>query len=86
MPDPLYDPLVGKQPAALKQATIAAPSNSIESLMTTVNQLKEAVEVLMAQRGDPMGQPVTWRDLQNLGLLKQGQVPNVASHRVRRRG
>jgi hypothetical protein len=41
-------------------------------MQTTINSLKENVELLTGQRGQ---KPVTWDDLVRLGLVEQADVP-----------
>lgn len=58
-----------------QHVTVPHPGNDLSSVQSSVIALKEAVEVLMAQRGHPADHAVTWADLIRLGLAKEDQVP-----------
>jgi hypothetical protein len=54
---------------------VPEPYENLASLRASVMALKEAVEMLMAQRGTRHDAAVTWADLLQLGLVKPDQVP-----------
>jgi hypothetical protein len=45
------------------------------SLHQTAVATKEAVEVMMGQRGSALDAGVTWGDLVDLGLITEDQIP-----------
>jgi hypothetical protein len=55
---------------------IPQPGETFESLVTSVNALKQAVENMSGQIGDPLDRVVTFRDLIRLNLIS---VPAAAS-------
>lgn len=63
---------------------IAQPTTDLMSLRNVCEQLKEAVEVLQGQRGiDNLDMVVRWRDLVQLGLITEADVPGVGNpHRT----
>lgn len=54
---------------------IPYPNPTIESLLTTVLALKEAVEVLTNQVGDPGNSALTYNKAVAFGLIKATQIP-----------
>lgn len=55
---------------------IIDPAPTLESLYTTVQQLKQVIEILTAQRAAHQSvAAVTWDDLVSLGLIEPQQVP-----------
>lgn len=54
---------------------IPHPHPDVKSLHTTMLALKEAVEVLTKQRGNPSNSSVVWNDLVALGIVNAAQVP-----------
>jgi hypothetical protein len=62
---------------------IAQPFTDLTSLRNVCEQLKEAVEVLQGQRGkDSLDMVVRWRDLVQLGLIQETDVPGVGNPHV----
>lgn len=59
----------------ISQVTIPEPYNDVDSLRAAVMAIKELVEMLAGQRGDPLNVAVTWDDLVKLSLVKPGRVP-----------
>lgn len=58
-----------------EQVTIPQPTPTLDGLMASVLAIKEMVEVLAAQRGDPRDTAVTWRQLLELGIVTPHDVP-----------
>lgn len=58
---------------------IPEPTSEPRSLLDAVKALKEAVETMTGQRGDPLDQTVTYRDLVRLKLLDPRMVPQRPS-------
>lgn len=77
MPSPAQiNEALGKVPQRKRPPSIAVPTLDVRSLHTTVEQIKEAVEVMHGQRGvDRLQEVVRWRDLVDLGLIAANQVP-----------
>jgi hypothetical protein len=69
-----------------QRVAIAHPEATLESLQTAVLNLKEAVEILMQQRGHSDDWAVRWSDLIRLGLVKPGQEPEGVRGGALRRG
>jgi len=62
--------------------TIPEPYANVTALHATCMALKEAVELLSGQRGQPEDVAVTWKDLMDQNLVKKDQVPrHVGSNR-----
>lgn len=61
-----------------KYPAISEPTVDGASLRESVLSLKEGVEMLTRQRGDPIASAVTWADLVALGIVKVSDVPKVA--------
>jgi hypothetical protein len=59
----------------LRYPAIPNPSADPVALRSTGIALKETVETLTLQRGNPLNAAVTWQDLVNLGLITAAQVP-----------
>lgn len=56
--------------------SISVPTEDPKSLHRSVEQLKEAVEIMQGQRGkDNMDTAVRWGDLVKLGLIAEEDVP-----------
>lgn len=55
--------------------SITSPLPEVNNLAQVTGQVKEVLEVMTGQRGDPEDQVVTWRHLLQLGLVKPWQVP-----------
>jgi hypothetical protein len=51
------------------------------SMHATIMALKEAVELLSGQRGNPRDVAVTWGDLADRNIITKEDVPNVGSDR-----
>lgn len=63
------------------QTAVPQPLASLHSLQQTAVALKELVEVMAGQRGQPTTTVVTWGDLVELGLIQADQVPtDLGSH------
>lgn len=63
-------------PKRVHRPAIQPPTTNPVALQKSVEQLKEAVEILQGQRGiDNMDTAVRFIDLVNLGLIKKGDVP-----------
>lgn len=60
---------------SVKFPAIPDPNTQPESLRQAVQALKEAVEILSAQRGSKANAAVTWQDLVDLGVILPTQVP-----------
>jgi len=54
---------------------IPEPYQTVESLHATAMGTKEAVEILLGQRGNVLDEAITWGDLVALGIIKPDQVP-----------
>ncbi len=54
---------------------IPEPYETTASLRATAMATKEAVEILLGQRGNVLDEAITWGDLLALGIIKQDQVP-----------
>lgn len=54
---------------------IPNPDGSIPTQEAAILALKEAVEVLIRQRGLVLDSAVTWRDLVAIGVVTTAQVP-----------
>ena len=66
-----------------KQVTIPEPYNDVDSLRASVMAIKELVEMLAGQRGDPVNVAVTWDDLLRLNWITMGKVPrDIGSDRT----
>lgn len=61
----------------------AIPDSSTDpiALRNTDLAIKETIEILTRQRGNPLYAAVTWNDLVNLGLITAAQVPPKPNHR-----
>ena len=62
-----------------KYPAINEPTVDGASLRESVLSLKEGVEMLTRQRGDPIASAVTWADLVALGLIEASDVPKIVS-------
>lgn len=62
-----------------KYQPMPEPTTNVESLRNVALALKENVEVLTLQRGDPYNAAVTWGDLVALGLINPLLVPKKGS-------
>lgn len=60
-----------------KYPAINEPTTDGASLRESVLNLKEGVEMLTRQRGDPIASAVTWADLVALGLIDAAAVPKL---------
>jgi hypothetical protein len=58
-------------------APIPNPVNNLDSVLQVVVALKEGVESLAGQRGDPMGRAVTFADLAQLGLVTAAEAKTI---------
>ena len=68
------------------QQTIPEPYTDLETLRATCMALKEAVEVLMGQRGRPNDVAITWQDLLDLQLIKVADIPtDIGSYSIQPR-
>lgn len=56
--------------------SIPHPRPDTNSMHATVVALKENVEVLTNQRGNPSSSAIKWSDLVTLGLIDPSQVPS----------
>jgi hypothetical protein len=79
-------------PPRRQQVAIPMPGHDVAALVAVCMALKEAVEVLAGQRGDPLDRAVTFRTI-NEYLEKRGVPmtapepvagPHVGAHRIRR--
>jgi len=61
-----------------KYPAISEPTADGASLRESVLNLKEGVEMLTRQRGDPAVSAVTWADLLALNLITRDQIPTIA--------
>ena len=66
---------MSRQPTKSEFRSIQDPQPSIESLTTTVRQLKEVVELLVRHRGGVDTGAVLWKDLVSLGLIDRTDYP-----------
>ena len=64
-----------------KYPAINEPTVGSASLRESVLNLKEGVEMLTRQRGDPIASAVTWADLVALGLIQASDVPKITSRK-----
>ena len=69
-----------------QRVSVPHPEATLESLQASVLGLKEAVEILMQQRGHSDDWAVRWSDLIRLGLVKPGQEPEGVRGGALRRG
>ncbi len=60
---------------SIKYPAIPPPSTDPVSLRNADIAIKEILEILTQQRGDPLNAAVTWQDLVDLGLITLSQVP-----------
>lgn len=60
---------------ALRYPPIPDSTTDPASLRATDLAIKETLEILTRQRGDPLLAAVTWGDLVALGLITSAQVP-----------
>lgn len=60
-----------------KYPAVSEPTTDGASLRESVLNLKEGVEMLTRQRGDPIASAVTWADLVALGLINAADVPKI---------
>ena len=58
-----------------KYPAVSEPTTDGASLRESVLNLKEGVEMLTRQRGDPIASAVTWADLSRWGLLTLPTYP-----------
>ena len=58
------------------QPTIPEPYEDVRSLRASVMALKELVEILAGQRGDPTDAVPTWQDLIDTGIITKSRIPS----------
>jgi hypothetical protein len=58
-----------------RRVSIPEPQQDLGSLQAAVVAMKESVEVLAGQRGNPRDAAVTWQDLIDLGLIIPSEIP-----------
>ena len=61
---------------AVKYPPIPTPNTDPEALRRADLALKETIEIMTGQRGNPGDAMVTWQDLVNLGLIVPTQIPS----------
>lgn len=61
--------------AAPRLSAIPEPQKNIDSMYEAIVALKQIVEVLAGQRGDATGRAATFRELVNIGLIEEDEIP-----------
>lgn len=64
-----------------KYPPVPNPTTDVVALCNAGIALKETVEMLTLQRGDPLLAAVTWQDLVDLRLILPSQVPTKIANR-----
>jgi hypothetical protein len=65
------------------QVAIPEPYEDVKSLYRTALTTKELVETLAGQRGQAWDVAVTWRDLMDLQLIREQDIPfDIGSHKI----
>jgi hypothetical protein len=60
---------------AVRYPSIPNPTADVTALRSSGIAMKETLEILTQQRGNPLMSAVTWQDLVDLGLILPTQVP-----------